>query len=304
MEALNKWLVGLDLTEHDQSILRYTKLLSDALRPESIEFVYVAHRLPDAVHIHLPTSLKYPTYDNLFQRLYQEVRKYFSDDHHISCEILDGPVQFDLWHETWVKEIDLFIAGSKPKHKGRGLFPRKFVRKSFCSVLFIPLEAPESIKKIWVPTDFSDRSGHALQTAIYLSKEMEQHADISLHHVYQLPHAYYYEGFPRFEILMAVKSAAEDKYNSFIKEFNQDNYPVTISYTELSGSYIATDIDLLAVENEADLILMAAGGRSRLSNIFLGSETDQMTQKEIRLPLMIIKKKQNHVKLWDLVNPN
>ena len=304
MEALKKWLVGLDLTDHDHSILSYTKLLCDILSPDHIEFVYIADRLPDAVHIHLPEDLKYPSYDELFEKLNVEVRQYFPDQDHISCEVLDGPVQFDLWHETWAKEIDLFIAGSKPKHKGRGLFPRKFVRKSFCSVLLIPFDAPDNIDNIWIPTDFSERSGEVFEVAIHLAANMDQQPQLNLHHVYQLPHAYYYKGFPRAEILRAAKSAAEEKYKAFNQQYNPDNLPNNINYTELSGSYIATDIHNQAVSNQADLILMAAGGRSRLSTIFLGSETEHMAQNEHQVPLLIVKRKQNYVKLWDLVSPN
>jgi nucleotide-binding universal stress UspA family protein len=47
---------------------------------------------------------------------------------------------------------------------------------------------------------------------------------------------------------------------------------------------------------------MGAGGRSRLSKIFLGSETEHMVQIETTVPLLIVKKKQNHVRLWDLMD--
>jgi nucleotide-binding universal stress UspA family protein len=292
----------LDLTDHDESILKYTRHLSDILKPEHIEFVHIAHRFPNAVHIHLPPDLKYPTYDELFRKLNEEVRKHFSDGDPLSCEILDGPVQFDLWHKTWVKEIDLFIAGSKPQHMGRGLFPRKFVRKSFCSVLFIPYKIPENINRVWVPSDFSDSSGSAMEVALLLAKRTEQPAVINVHHVYQLPHAYYYEGFPRHEILTAVRKAAEKKSMDFMKLYNPQNITIDVHYTELSKSYIASDIHDQALHHGSDLILMGAGGRSRLSKIFLGSETEHMVQIETTVPLLIVKKKQNHVRLWDLMD--
>jgi nucleotide-binding universal stress UspA family protein len=304
MEPLNKWLVGLDLTDHDPSILAYTKLLSDILEPDHIEFVYIADRLPDAVHIHLPEELKYPTADEFLEELNQEVRQYFPDLDHISCEVLQGPVQFDLWHETWEKEIDLFIAGSKPKHKGRGLIPRRFVRKSFCSVLLVPFHAPKQIDRIWIPTDFSERSGKAYELAIQLASQMKQKPELSLHHVYQLPHAYFYKGFPKETILEAIKQTAEDKCKAFNKQYNTHGFPNKVIYSKLSGTYIATDIQSQAMNHQADLILMAAGGKSRFSNLFLGSETEQMAQHEHQIPLFIVKQKRDYVKLWDLVSPN
>lgn len=303
MENLNKWLVGLDLTQHDESILKYTKLLSTILNPSHIEFMFITHRLADSVHVHLPPDLRYPAYDDILDKLKTEVSEYFSLDDAVSCEVVSGIVQFDLWRESYNKDIDLFIAGSKPKHKGRGLIPKKFVRKSFCSVLFIPEEAPDKISKIWVPIDFSESSGGALSHAVQMAQHFDPPAEVFAHHVYQMPHAYYYEGFPRDEIMRAVKGAAEDKYKAFNEQYNPDNFPVSDYLTHLSKSYAAEDIDREANQQRADLILMAAGGRSKFSKLFLGSETEQMVQREKQLPLMILKEKKNYVKLWDLLNP-
>ncbi len=304
MESLKKWLVALDLTEHDPSILSYTKLLSDVFQPDHIEFVYIADRLPDAVHIHLPEELKYPSTDEFLEKLNLEVQGYFSDKDRISCQILQGPVQFDLWHETWEKGIDLFIAGSKPKHKGRGLIPRRFVRKSFCSVLLVPFNVPQQIERIWIPTDFSRQSGEAYELAIQLVSGIKNKVELHLHHVYQLPHAYYYQGFPKETILDAIKNTAQDKCKAFNNRHNCDGFPYQMIYSELSGTYIASDIHSQALAHQVDLIFMAAGGKSRFSNLFLGSETEQMAQNEHLIPLFIVKQKRNRVKLWDLVNPN
>ena len=303
MESLNKWLVGLDLTDLDQSIIKYTKLLSDVLHPQHIEFVYVAHRLSDSVHIHMPQSLKYPSHEELGKIVEEEVFKYFSEDDPVSCKILDGTVKFDLWRESYIRDIDLFIAGSKPKHKGRGLFPKKFVRKSFCSVLFIPEETPESISKIWVPIDFSDSSGEALNQALHLSQTAEPPAQVYAHHVYQLPHLYYYEGFPRVDIMRAVRQEAENQYVEFVKKYNPNTLPLISYFTELIQSHAANSIKQEAERQSADLIVMAAGGKSRFSRFFLGSETEELLQTEKKVSLLILKKKMEHVRLWDLVNP-
>jgi len=300
MDPLKKWLVALDLTDHDQSILKYTKLLSDVLHPDHIEFVFISHRLADAVHIHLPQKLRYPAYDDLFEKLSREVYEYFSVEDPVSCEVMDGPVQFDLWKETYVKDIDLFIAGSKPKHRGMGLFPRKFVRKSFCSVLLVPEVDMEKLSKIWVPVDFSEQSGEALSMAIRMSQEVEPNAEVCAHHVYQLPHGYFYEGFPRDEILNAVKLAAEDQFDEFSRKYNANHTLLSSIFTELNKSYAANNIKQEAEAAEADLIVMASGGRSRFSNLFLGSETEELVQLVTKVPLLILKKKSDHVKLWDL----
>ncbi len=303
MESLKKWLVALDLTDLDQNIIKYTKLLSDILRPQHIEFVHIVHRLSDSVHIHLPDSLIYPSHDELKSTVERKLFNVFSDADPFSCEILDGTVKFDLWRESYIKDIDLFIAGSKPKHKGRGLIPKKFVRKSFCSVLFIPEEAPDNISKIWVPIDFSEPSGEALNQALQMSQKVEPPAHVCAHHVYQLPHAYFFKGFPRDEIMQAVRQEAKNQYVEFTKKYNPNILPLISCFTELLQSYAANSIKQEAERQSADLIVMAAGGKSKLSRFFLGSETEELLQTEMQVPLMVLKKKADHVRLWDLVNP-
>ena len=304
MNSLNKWLIALDLTEHDQSILKYSSLLSDILSPEHIEFVFIAQRLPDSVHAHLPNELSYPSYDDLLEKLKATAQPYFGETDHVRYEVLDGPVQFDLWHETFEKDIDLFIAGAKPKHKGRGLMPKKFVRKSFCSVLFVPSVIPENINKIWVPSDFSDNSGQALDLALNMYSNMDPNPEICVHHIYQLPHAYYYHEFPKNQILDAIRQEAETEFVEFTKNRVPDNIPINSCFSEIYNSYASNNIKEESEKADADLILMASGGRSRFAKFLLGSETDRLIELEVNVPLLILKEKKEHVKLWDLMSIN
>jgi nucleotide-binding universal stress UspA family protein len=121
--------------------------------------------------------------------------------------------------------------------------------------------------------------------------------------VYQLPHAYYYEGFPRDEIMRAVRKEAEIHFEEFTKKYNTKMLPLKSRFTEIHQSYVANGIRMEAERESANLIVMAAGGKSRFSRFFLGSETEELLQTEKKVPLLIIKKKMEHVRLWDLVNP-
>ena len=104
--------------------------------------------------------------------------------------------------------------------------------------------------------------------------------------------------------MRAIRQTAEDKCEAFNKQYNTPGFPHKVTFSELSGPYIATDIHNQALDHHADLVLMAAGGKSRFSNLFLGSETEQMAQHEHQIPLLIVKQKRDYVKLWDLVSPN
>lgn len=303
MELLKKWLVGLDLTPMDDSVLKFTKLLSEILHPERIEFMHIVPQLSDAVNVHLSYSIPLPSYDDLLEQVEKKVFQYFSGKDPIACEVVEGMVQFDLWRESYQKEIDLFIAGSKAKHQGRGLLPRKFVRKSFCSVLFVPQQVPKALKKLWVPVEFSELCGMALEQALDLSSKVKPPAEVCVQHVYDMPHAYYYHGFPKDEIMQTVKEDVQNEFQKFNKKYNPKNIPLQPVFTVMKQPYAADHIQSEAERMHADLILMASGARSRFSKIILGSETEHLVQEEKQLPLLVLKKKKDQVKLWDLVNP-
>ncbi len=302
MESLKNWMVGLDLSEIDDSVIKFTKMLSDVLKPDRIEFMHMVPWLPDEVSTKLSNEVRMPSYDGLMQEVEDKVFKHFTGNDPIFCEVMEGSVQFDLWQESYVKQTDLFIAGSKDKHQGRGLFPKKFVRKSVCSVLFIPKELPANISNVWIPIDFSEASGQAFNQGLHMAQEFTPVPKISLQHVYEMPHAYYYEGFPKDEIMRAVRELAEQQFEEFNKKYNPYELEVASLFTPLAGSYAADHIKREAEQGQASLILAASSGRSRFSKFFLGSETERLVQQEKKIPLLILKHKKEQLKLWDLIN--
>jgi nucleotide-binding universal stress UspA family protein len=258
--------------------------------------------IPDYLTNQLGNRLQVPSYDDLLEEMEALVYQYFDKDDPVTCEVLEGSVQLNLWQESFVKEMDLFIAGRKEKHLGRGLFPKKFVRKSVCSVLLVPPATKPEISKIWVPVDFSDTSGEALSQALHLAQEMNPVPEVVLHHIYELPHAYFYQGFPIEEAMNAMKLDAEQKCEEFLARFNNLNLPVTEVFTPLSLSYAAEHIKIEAEKADASLILLAAGGRSRFSKILLGSETEQIISKEHEIPVLVLKKRKERIGLMDVLN--
>jgi len=163
MENFKNWMVGLDLTSVDETILAYTQYLAEIFSPEKIHFVHIAN--PEAL------SGKEPNKEAIKAEMEVLVGGYFKDHPGTICEVYDGKPLFELWRESYLHNTDLFIVGSKHLENGRGIMPKKFVRKSFCSVLFIPEGTKPRIDKILVPTDFSEYSSVALQSAIEISKK-------------------------------------------------------------------------------------------------------------------------------------
>ena len=98
------------------------------------------------------------------------MRPHFTAQEDIVCEVNEGNSGVELWREAHLHSVDLFLAGSKPRSVGRGILPQKFVRKSTCSVCLVPEHPPALLRKIMVPTDFSEDATRALSLALSLAQ--------------------------------------------------------------------------------------------------------------------------------------
>jgi len=174
------------------------------------------------------------------------------------CEVYDGKPLFELWRESYLHNTDLFIVGSKHPENGRGIMPKKFVRKSFCSVLFIPEGTKPRIDKILVPTDFSEYSSVALQSAIEISKKV--HSGILVHHVIDQPSSYGDKS--RQEVIDSMMKKAEEEYNQFIGQFPPSHLSIEPLFGVREYSYVAEHIKNEAEIKKVNLLIMSAGKRS------------------------------------------
>ncbi|MCZ6900849.1 MAG: universal stress protein [Bacteroidetes bacterium] len=289
MENFKNWMVGLDLNSVDETILAYTQYLAEIFSPEKIHFVHIAN--PEAL------SGKEPNKEAIKAEMEVLVGGYFKDHPGTICEVYDGKPLFELWRESYLHNTDLFIVGSKHPENGRGIMPKKFVRKSFCSVLFIPEETKPNIDKILVPTDFSEYSSVALQSAIEISAKVNSR--VLVHHVIDLPQSYGDQS--RQEVIDTMMKQAEEEYKQFIRQFPPSHLSIEPLFGVREYSYVAEHIKNEAEIKKVNLIIMSAGGKSRLSILFLGSETEKILQMEKEIPVMILKQKVKDVKLWDIL---
>jgi nucleotide-binding universal stress UspA family protein len=133
---------------------------------------------------------------------------------------------------------------------------------------------PRAVKTILVPTDFSELSGEAVQTAIAFAKVFG--ARIELVHVfvepaYVLPPPIDMATFPfdMTQILDRVQIGL-DAERDRVKEAG-----VTVETTTLSGR-AAPEIVAYAKKIGADLIVMGTHGRSGFQHALLGSVAERV----------------------------
>ena len=295
-------MVGLDFSEADEPLIEYVAYLAHYLHPQQIYFVHVRKpfEVPEEMKKYLPDG-KIPTRESIRVELEARVRPYFhQDEDHVICKVYEGATDFQLWREAYRHDIDLFLAGSKLKSHGRGLLPQKFVRKSTGSVCFVPEGYGRTLRKIVVPTDFSEDATRALSTAVAVAQQKDDCRLVCLH-VYELPHAYYYDQFPRQRYAELMEGKARQEYEQWIKNVDTQGVPIEPIFRLLEYPYVAEHIQREAEAQQADLILMSSGGHSLLSRIFLGSEAGRIVTMEKNIPVMIIKEKDRNIGLWEIL---
>lgn len=147
------------------------------------------------------------------------------------------------------------------------------------------------IKKILVPTDFSEGSHEALLQANELAKLLG--AKLQLLHVIELGYLTVYgrDAFwPTEHTVKEIRGAAEMETTKFLQTVPEAK--ADFLYVESFGGSPADHICKEALEQKADLIVIGTHGRKGLDRMLLGS----VTERVIRLaqcPVLVVPPKAN-----------
>lgn len=140
------------------------------------------------------------------------------------------------------------------------------------------------MKKILVPTDFSKPAENALEVAASLAKEHD--AEIVVLHMMGLSDAVVTKNESRevFKAMYYMK-LAEQRFEELLDK----EYLKGIKVTETVHNYtIFSEINEIAKEMDADLIVMGSIGASGLKEVFVGSNTEKVVRTS-EIPVLVIK---------------
>lgn len=140
------------------------------------------------------------------------------------------------------------------------------------------------MKTILVPIDFSEHSEYALEVAANIAKD--NNASIVVLHMLGLTHAFLTqdEEADVFNAMYYMKLAKKK-----FEEFLDKPYLKGIEITETIRNYkVFTEINEVAEEFEADLIVMGSHGVNGFSDIFIGSNTEKVVRTS-SIPVLVIK---------------
>lgn len=140
------------------------------------------------------------------------------------------------------------------------------------------------MKKILVPVDFSQHSDYALEVAAGIAKN--QNAEIIAIHMMGLNDAVVTrdESKEVFEAMFYMK-LAEKRFAEFLDK----DYLEGIKVTDAVHNYkIFSELNDVARDFEADLIVMGSHGSTGLKEVFVGSNTEKVVRTS-EIPVLVIK---------------
>jgi nucleotide-binding universal stress UspA family protein len=190
------------------------------------------------------------------------------------------------------KDVDLMAIGTH----GRagvdrvilGSVAERVVRDAHCPVMVVKSEKYVGFKKIIVPIDFSDYSRLALEYAAATARAHK--SKLTILHIYEESFVKPYVNAANSEeeaneIIKAIEQVNESKYDEFLKTINLSG----VEYEKLLKKGIPeTEIAEIAMEQQANLIVMGTHGRSGIKHILIGSTAEEVV-RTVHCDIVVVK---------------
>tara|TARA_R110002050_G_scaffold286468_3_gene437004 strand:+ start:87126 stop:87947 length:822 start_codon:yes stop_codon:yes gene_type:complete len=148
------------------------------------------------------------------------------------------------------------------------------------------------MKNILVPIDFSETSSYALQAAATIAKQ--QDASITVIHMLGLSEAVLdKDEIQEYEEAKYYMALAKKRFKAFLDK----PYLKHIKIEKIVQNYkIFSELNSIAREQHADLIVMGSHGTSGFNELFLGSNTEKVVRTS-DIPVLIIKSPDSNFKI-------
>lgn len=140
------------------------------------------------------------------------------------------------------------------------------------------------MKKIIVPIDFSNHADYALKAAAILAKSNNAQI-LALHMLEMSDSILTTSDSEQHQKILYFLKLAEQKFDAFLDK----EYLKGIEVTPIVKHYkVFSEINQVAKDHQADLIVMGSHGASGISEFFVGSNTEKVVRHST-VPVLVIK---------------
>ena len=301
MYKFKRVLVGLDLTQIDEVIIKYAAMMCDIIAADKIYFAHISENLhiPDDIDENTPNTLA-PVDESITSMIEFSLKKNFKPKTEVASEIVvrEGDTLDFILKLADMKEADLIMMGKKVTLQGSGTLPGKISKLSQCSVLFVPENVEAKINSILVPVDFSENSKMAMEQAFFL-KEKVPSAELHVQNVYTVPSGYHSTGKSYEEFAKIMKGHAQRSCANFLQEWPERTKDAIQAFTLDDDTNPIDRVYNYAIVNNIDMIVMGSKGRTTMASILLSSVAEKMTNYDQLFPLLIVKEKGENLNFFE-----
>ncbi len=303
MYPLKKIMVGLDLSEMDATLIKFASFVANTAKTNKIYFVNVVRSLhiPDEVLKEFPNLTEIAIEERKLAMKALVEQHFGNINVEVSYVIKEGVPSKKILQWEVDKDIDLIILGRKTTLKGKGFLTQRLARRASCSLLIVPEGAELGVKKIMVPSDFSEHSVIAMEQAIDIAERNGPGVEILCQNVYTVPAGYHYTGKSYDDFKEIMKNNARNDYKKFIKKIVKKGIKIKTIYTLDENEDPVEDIHNMALKTKPDLIVIGAKGRTATTALFLGSMAERLVQLINKFPLLVVRPKGKNAGILDYI---
>lgn len=281
-------LVALDLTDTDETVIRYAHFLKGHVNVDDVHFVH---------------NIKIDDIDDLIQELLGEkdikrviqknliskISKYFGDINDYTLTILQNKnTEYSLSDLAEKNAVSTILLGFKQEGYGTAAMSQKLIRIFKGDILLVPESAPLRWERILVPTDLS-APFQLVHQKLKKLQALEPRPEIRILKSFSIPSFF----FPLIDDKKAIDQAREHivrQYAEARKKYAvSDDFEFVARYQDDQNV-----VDIIQKESKsfkADLVIMAAKGASNIPAIFIGSTINEIINTEPFQVIYILKQR-------------
>ncbi|WP_338733138.1 universal stress protein [Mangrovimonas cancribranchiae] len=284
--TINNILVALDLSDIDETLIRYASYLSHVLKAKKVYFVH---------------NIKKYEISELFENQLEDLNleEMIGDELNETIENLfesksdwEVLISNDPYSESLISyivnkySIQLTIVGNKNRVKGTGVVSGKLLRMLKCHLLTIPKDSKPTINNLCIGTDFSNAS----RKSFIMARQLKEATNciVKAVHIYNVP-LQFSPYLPKQNLIPTIEKHIEEKSKKFIKRLKDDAKDVAFEIIPGRSSSIDENLHEQCKKEDFDMLMVSDKGGNTFSSLLVGNVTEELFNEDLELPLWVCK---------------
>lgn len=278
-------VVGLDLSQMDQYLIQYIKVLDSVLNIQEVTFVHNI-KTTELSKDYLTKESIENIKQRIHQRITEQVQQTKASYTFQIITTLHTYSELAFLELTKSKPYDMLLLGNKQHLNGNGALAQKLIRILPLAVLLVPETFKKNIANVIYAIDFSKYTPIIMNWADrFKNNDKNQSVEHNAVHISK-----YSWGFYAMITDNQYDKASKQDITEKQKKWNQtySNYS-KIDIVGAKDQNIPAALMQYATEKQADLLILGVKGYSSIKEIFLGSVANHILQRPTNTCLLFVK---------------